>query len=210
MTSLLNVAPGVFAVAVSLSALYFAQSSARHVRHEDTIKSYYDQFDELGRLRMEYWDASHLLEMPDNYALAKHDISLALTPLTEPARHELLLRERAIATRIFTVFEETYYDRERAKKHGDDDRVEFLNEVLGYFTGRLLANPRLRWLWSHHGGNLCAYFEPETLRLYDEALSDASCLPVGDSADEVDAVGPYPAGPHRILSSEDDPSMVSP
>lgn len=140
---------------------------------------------------MEHWKAVHLFEMPENYAFAKGHLTAAVMPLTDAERSQMLLCERSIAIAIFDVFEETYYHRERAKKHGDDDRVVFLDAVLTYFTGRLLANPRLRWLWSSRGGNLCAFFEVDTIGLYDEALPDIGELEVGDGVDQVDPTGPY-------------------
>jgi hypothetical protein len=200
MSQLATVILSALAVVVSGYALYISQAAARNTRDEDTIRSSYDEFEQLSRLRMEHWKASHLLEMPENYAQAKQHITFALTPLTEAARHQMLLCERAVATQVFDVFEETYYYRERAKKQGDHDRVDFLDAVLNYFTGRLLANPRLRWLWSPHGGNLCAYFESETIHLYDEVLSDASQLPVGDALNHVDPTGPYLSVSDAIVS----------
>lgn len=140
---------------------------------------------------MEHWSASHLLETPDNYALVKHHLGIALAPLTDAARSRLLLSERAVAIVIFDLFEETCYQHERATKQGDPDRVDFLKTVLDYFTGRLLANPRLRWLWSAHGGNMRAFFELQTIELYEATLGDGSQLEVGDEENEIDPSGPY-------------------
>lgn len=198
MTALANIVPGLLAIAVSAYALYVSNASARRVRDEDTVRSSYDEFEQISRLRMEHWRAVHLLEMPENYALAKGYLTSALLPLSDADRSEMLLCERSIAIAIFDVFEETQYHRERAEKHGDADRVDFLDAVLAYFTGRLLANPRLRWLWSPHGGNLCAFFEADTIRLYDEALPDISELEVGDGAGQVDPSGPYLSEPGTV------------
>jgi hypothetical protein len=191
MDSALTVIPAALAVVVSLYSLHISRRSERQSREHDTVTSYYDEFDELAQLRMEYWNASHLLELPENYAQSKRHLTLALGPLTEPACYELLLRERTIASRVFTLFEQTCYYREQAVKQQDHERCEFLDAVLDYFTGRLLANPRLRWLWCPEGGNLCAYFEEGTIKTYRCSVSDASGLSKGDGVDQVDEVGPY-------------------
>jgi hypothetical protein len=200
MDSAITVIIAALAVVVSLYSLHVSRGSERQSREHDTVTSYYDEFDELAQLRMEYWQASHLLELPENYALAKQYLTLALTPLTAAARNQMLLRERAIATRIFSLFEQTCYYREQAEKQQDHDRVEFLDAVLTYFTGRLLANPRLRWLWSVDGGNLCAYFEPSTIGVYCESVIDACELQTGDGVNEVDPIGPYLTNPDGGLS----------
>lgn len=191
MSQLPSIITSALAVTVSGYALYVSRSSARGARHEDTIKSSYVEFEQLGLLRMDHWSASHLLEIPENYAQAKHRVMQAVTPLTGATRNELLLRERAVATQIFCVFEKTYYSRQHAYRQGDRDRVEFLDDVLAFYTGRLLANPRLRWLWSAHGGNLCACFEKEIVRLYTQALPDEGRLLLEDAANQMDPAGPY-------------------
>lgn len=198
MTTLASIVPGLLAIAVSAYALYVSSASARRARDEDTVRSSYDEFEQISHLRMEHWRAVHLFEMPENYELAKGYLITAVMPLTEAERSEMLLCERSIAIAIFDVFEETYYHRERAEKHGDSDRVVFLDTVLAYFTGRLLANPRLRWLWSPSGGNLRAFFEVDTICLYDEALPDIGELEVGDGVDQVDPTGPYLSESGRI------------
>ncbi len=191
MSEIATILPGALAFAVSVYALHVSRAEARKARDEDTIRNSYDEFEQLGRLRMEHWSASHLLETPDNYALVKHHLAVALAPLTDAAHSRLLLSERAVAIIIFDLFEETCYQHERATRQGDRDRVDFLKTVLDYFTGRLLANPRLRWLWSDHGGNMRAFFEPLTIELYEATLGDGRQLEVGDAENQIDPTGPF-------------------
>lgn len=61
--------------------------------------------------------------------------------------------------------------------------LDFLDDVLAYFTERLLLNPRLLWLWSAEGGNMRADFEPPTRAYYDAHVS---------SGTQVDELGPFP------------------
>ncbi len=191
MSEIQTILPGILAFAVSAYALYVSRTEARKARDEDTVRSSYDEFEQLGRLRMDHWRASHLFETPDNYAQVKYHLAIALAPLTEAAHSQLLLSERAVAIVIFDLFEETCYQHERAEKQGDRDRVDFLKTVLDYFTGRLLANPRLRWLWSAHGGNMRAFFEPQTVELYEATLQDGDQLGIGDGENQIDPTGPY-------------------
>jgi hypothetical protein len=190
-----TVLPGLLALAISAYALYLSRAEARKTREEGTIRDSYDEFEQLCRLRMEHWSTSHLLETPDNYALVKRQLGIALAPLTDAERSKLLLLERAVGIAIFDLFEETYYRRDRAARQRDGGRVEFLDTVLDYFTGRLLANPRLRWLWSREGGNMCAFFEPETIRHYEAKLASGGELEDGDDVDQIDPAGPYLPAP---------------
>jgi hypothetical protein len=102
--------------------------------------------------------------------------------LTSPAdQTRLLLEEGALAERIMTMFEHSYYQWRHARGNADTPRIDFLRAVLNYFTGRVLTNPRL--LWSKDGANLRQHYEVETISYYDEHV-----MPFGRF---VDAEGPF-------------------
>jgi hypothetical protein len=72
-----------------------------------------------------------------------------------------------------------------------------MNEVRGFFTQRLLKNPRLVYLWAETGGGLCEYAEPATRDVYRREVGVA-----GRNLD-VDEVGPFgtlTAGPPETRS----------
>ncbi len=186
-----TILPSLLAVLISAYALYVSSTEARKRRDENTISDSYDEFEQLCRLRMEHWSATHLLETADNYAPVKQQLAIALAPLSGAEQARLLLLERAVGIAIFDLFEETCYQRNQATNQRDRDRVEFLDTVLEYFTGRLLANPRLRWLWSADGGNMCAFFEPQTIARYEANLGATGELEVGDGVNQIDPAGPY-------------------
>lgn len=73
----------------------------------------------------------------------------------------------AVAIALLQIFEESVYQHEHAQRLRDRGRAAFLDDVLAYFTERLLLNPRLLYLWSPRGGNIRADFEPPTRAYYE-------------------------------------------
>lgn len=144
-------------------------------------------------MRLDNWELSHVLELPETYSEICRTLCSALGDVNDHHRAELLVRERAVAIRVFTLFEQTCYYRDSARKDGDRERLAFLEEVLAYFTNRLLLNPRLRYLWAKGGGNLQIYFEPETVSFYTSCISTGG--PNGDEVQgtslAIDSTGPY-------------------
>jgi len=102
-------------------------------------------------------------------------------------RYEAVVRERAIAVRIFELYEQTLYTLKTASEGHDRRRRAFLGEVLAYMEGRLLRNPRLRYLWDCEGGNICVYFELATRKRYEEQVL------AGCGSDSDDPLGPFHA-----------------
>ena len=163
-----------------------SSTSANEALTSETIKSQYDIFLDLNRVQVEQWEVGHLFALPDTYRAAAHDVAAALGPLS-PQRHaELMLRERAIALLIFTMFEHGFFQQKQAAQTGETGRAQFLQEMLDYYTGRLLRNPRLMYYWRANGGGLVTYFERETRDCYNHhVLGDSGHAPLSDD------VGPY-------------------
>lgn len=67
------------------------------------------------------------------------------------------------------------------QSNNNNKRKEFLKDVLTYFTGRLLQNPRLLYLWDKNGGQLCSHYEKETIEYYDKNVLKG----------KMDSIGPY-------------------
>lgn len=114
---------------------------------------------------------SHLFVLKHDYPQIKGRVQAALKEQQAPAAKSLLLlEERMLADRIFTMFERTLYLKRLAEDNGDVRREKFLDEVLGYYTGRLLLNPRLLWYWSKDGGRLLEHYETTTIEYYNNAI----------------------------------------
>jgi hypothetical protein len=178
------------AVVVSLAASWVALRAHREALAQGTFADVYDEFNKLSELRLQHWELSHMQEVPENYDAAVSVLSVALEDMSNSQRHQLLVQERAVAIRIFSLFEHACYQCRHAHSNRDGNRAEFLDEVLAYFTGRLLQNPRLRYFWMSDGGNLRVYYEPETIERYERALA-------GASQDGVDRLGPF-GGPDHV------------
>lgn len=181
-------AGALLAVVVASYAVVVSRRSENAVLHHNTVTGVYDEFDELAQLRLDNWELSHLLELPENYAFVKEMLRGAQTEISDEHEAALLVRERAVAIRVFTLFEQTCYYRNQAVAQKDTERAAFLEEVLAYFTGRLLRNPRLQYLWRSDGGNLCLYFEQGTIEYFDSCMAN---IPSSDDGTGIDPAGPY-------------------
>jgi hypothetical protein len=135
----------------------------------DVIRNAYSDFIEMTDLRTQFPFQSHLFEVVTNYRVVRDQVSFATVDLRNKPneRHRLSLEERAIADRLFTMFEQALYQWRQARERKDSPREQFLREVLEYFTSRLLQNPRLLWYWSPKGGNLSVNYEVATMEYYN-------------------------------------------
>jgi len=188
----------VLALIVSGLSAYYSLASHKDVSGIETIRKEYEFYYEFERLEIENWQLSHIFALPEWYDENIKLVSSSLTTLDAGKRAELLLKERAIARFIFTNFEEIMYESRHARQVGDSERAAFLEEVLDYFTDRLLRNPRLLYQWSPDGGKLAADFESDTRKYYDERVLHNSKLPL---TQKPDPLGPYPAETKKTNSS---------
>jgi ubiquinone/menaquinone biosynthesis C-methylase UbiE len=184
ITGNLGAIAAILAVAISLVAIYRSRRSELYARYNESVENAYRGFDDLSNLRIEHWEQSHLLELPENYHKTRDALTAALGTLSGERRVEMQVRERAIATRIFTFYEQMVYCL-RAVEPVDQPHALFLVAVFNYFNDRLLANPRLRYLWHERGGNLRAYFEQDTITAYEKSAASRQS-DVG-----VDSIGPF-------------------
>lgn len=178
----------VVSLAVSAIAVIYAAKVARQVsRHEVTtgiISEYYSSLRALTEVQLREWRLAHIFEVAENYvAISAMLQEVAPEQTDREARVALALNERAVALTIFGIYEYVVYQLTAAKEAGDQARAGFLSEAADYFTGRLLPNPRLRYLWSHGGGNLECEFE--------EAIRNHYHQNVAVSPKTWDACGPY-------------------
>ncbi len=191
-----HIIPTVAAIAALAISVWSVRVSYR--LHSDSSKTtvvekQYNAFNELALLRVEHPEMNHLFEVPENYwpvfFLVKETFC-GQSDTSELAR--ATLKERSIAMYIFQVFEHTYYQYLHAQSTESVYRARFLEDVLEYFTGRLLRNPRLAYYWSATGGNLCVFFEAVTRDYYDANLQLAS---TDSTAMLTDSHGPFLVSP---------------
>lgn len=181
-------------LALGISGLSYSQSLSSHkdISGAETIGRQYGFYYEFSRMEVENWQIGHIFALPDWYNESVRQISSSLKSTEPTKRAELLLKERAIARFILTNYEEIFYQWKHAKSVGDTQRAGFLEEVLNYFTGRLLRNPRLLYYWSEDGGKLAADFEPETRKHYEEHVLRNYNLPL---TQKPDPLGPFSQEP---------------
>lgn len=158
------------ALVLSIFSLLFTVTSNRETGERDAVKAAYDRFLEFGRHQAQFPETGHLFVLPDAYPRVSALVGVAVANKTKEERAQLLIKERGMAQYILTHFESTLYDKKAADRFWDTTRANFQNEVLDYFTGRLLRNPRLLWYWDPKGGNLTAEFEKETIEYYNNSV----------------------------------------
>jgi len=189
-------------VSAMAACLSMASFFAEPMRQSDALTSEviseaYASFMSMNDIRTDHPYQSHLFELSENYAQIATNVATATQHLrTSP--HEIAklhLEERAVADRLFTMFEQSYYQWQQAQASGDTPRAEFLRAVVDYFTGRLLRNPRLLWYWSLKGGALASHYEDDTKTYYDTHVTQPG--------EVQDVEGPFLMRAQQIASPAD-------
>jgi len=87
------------------------------------------------------WRLAHLKSIKaEDYEQMK---ALVSAGLKDAQKSEYLVKERMLAIHIFNVYEQVYFQCKASSKRWHPRRKAFLEDMLRYFTGRLLTNPRL-------------------------------------------------------------------
>jgi hypothetical protein len=193
-SSRIATAVSLVALLVSIASAYYSSSLSRDVVTSQMIHEAYNTFNELHRLQLDNSRLSHLFVLTDRYYDVSKEVENAVASTSPDEKANLRLKERAIATLIFIMYEESYYQWKQARDAGDRNRAAFLSEVLGYLTGRLLRNPRLLFFWSPTGGGLATYFEADTRAHYDHFVLHDKSNPLTLAAD---VAGPFTTSPTR-------------
>lgn len=169
----------IIAILISGASIYLS-----NLRHSDSstasvIRDNYQDFFSVHEIRMSYPAHSYLFVSKDDYLDTKTLVKKAnsLIDSSEAATH--LLVEQALSRRLFSMFEHSYYQWKNAKNNSDEQRTEFLQAVLSYFTNTLLPNPRLAWYWSAKGGNIQAHYEDEVLKYYNKSVQISELDSIG-------------------------------
>jgi hypothetical protein len=173
----------LLAIAMSLYATRLTWRTAEDSASSQSIKGAYDTFYDINRMELANTDVSHMFALPESYGFVASRVAALNPHATAQVRAQMELKERAVALAIFTIFERNLYELNQARTAHDSIRADFLGEVVKYFTGRLLRNPRLSYYWELRPGGIATYFE-NTTRAYFETNAPLSSRPV-------DARGPY-------------------
>ena len=180
------------ALVASITSLYQSSTSQKDSSGTEMIKNQYATYYELGKLEIENPQLSHVFALPGWYDQVTKSVAASVGPLNPIKREELLIKERAMARIIFLHYEDVLYQWKHATKMGDTERAIFLKEVLSYYTGRVLRNPRLLYFWSEKGANLEADFENETREHYNDHVLHNPLRPLKELPDRA---GPFEAVP---------------
>jgi hypothetical protein len=167
----------LIALGVSAFSLIFTVMSNREAGEHEAVKAAYDRFLDFSQQQGQFLETSHLFVLPDSYKTVAALVAAAFNDASPDKRARLLLKERAMANFIFTHFEATFYDEKSADRFWNSSRSAFQKEVLNYFTGRLLRNPRLLWYWDPKGGNLADMYESATIAYYNEHVFNDKAKP---------------------------------
>ena len=170
-----------------VAVTYTARVSRQVSEHEVTaqiISEYYSCVRALTEVQLREWRLAHIFEVAENYtAISAKLKAVAPKPADREALMALELNERAVALTIFGIYEYVVYQLAAAETAHSKSRAKFLTEAAEYFSGRLLPNPRLQYLWSHNGGNLECEFEKMLREHYQQHVEV--------SPKSWDASGPY-------------------
>jgi hypothetical protein len=168
-----NTIGALLAIAVSAYSIWMTVSYNYEQSEHDSINNFYRTYFELRRTELSVPETTHIFVLPDSYGQAYAQVRNSTSGIGGAERSLLVIKERAMADYIFELFEYTLYDFQSASKFGNQERALFEKEVLEYFTGKLLRNPRLLWYWDANGGKLSSEYEDKTRQYYaDHVLHD--------------------------------------
>ncbi|MCS3799006.1 hypothetical protein [Niastella sp. OAS944] len=182
----------LIALIVSLTSAYFSIKNSRDTATQQAIDNTYKTFYDICVTNLSNWDLVHLYTVAESYDSVKSNIHTAISPLTRMKQAEYLLKERAFANYLLGVFEQVFYQYNQSRESGNTKRADFLKAVLDYFTGRVLRNQRLLYLWDINGGKLSIYYEESTREYYNKYVLNDEKAPL--------IVKPDPKGPYYLDS----------
>jgi hypothetical protein len=131
-------------------------------------RSTYDMIDKLYSLchtleshLLKEWYLSHLFCIDDDeYYKTKATI---MQKVKDEQIEELQIKEKLFAIHIFIVYEQVLYQKKHSSFWFNRKRSLFLEEMLKYFTDRLLQNPRLLGLLELNSNNNALHLEKTSM-----------------------------------------------
>jgi hypothetical protein len=161
------------ALLLSVISLGFTWAVSAQSTESQSVNEQYQVFIDLAEMGIQNPENVHLLTLPESYHRVSCDVARHMALLSPEEQAAYPLKERAVADYIFTLFERSVYQQRVTsgwwgKMFPHSRRVN--NEVVAYFTGRLLRNPRLLWYWRADGGGLRRHYEDETIERYEAGV----------------------------------------
>lgn len=198
MSEILALIAIVMSVAFSILSVWFSYKTFSEASASQTIWSQYERFANIVQAHIDHSQFGHLFTVPECYATVLKQVNAAIQDLSPQERLRLQLQERAMADYLFNEFEQSFYQIHRVRQRFDAQSCRFFEEVLDYFTLRLLRNPRLLYYWAEDGGKLHCNYEPSTIAFYESKVLKNPSFPLEF---DPDPIGPFA---ESALDSEND------
>jgi hypothetical protein len=184
----------ILALIVSSYAIWISRKSQNEATYFASIENQYNSFDKLADILSQNWELAHLAVLSERYDNMVLLIKQAVGTLSVKKQAEFFIREKIIAILIFQIYEKTLYLKNNYKiiKNTSTSlnnkyvqrRAIFIDEILNYFTKKLLRNPRLIYCWNVE--KMMNYFEEETKEHYSKFVTNEGVNAIG-----IDFVGPF-------------------
>lgn len=120
------------------------------------------------------WRLAHLKAVrASDYEKTKAIVSAGLS---DEQKSEYAVKELMLAIHIFNVYEHVYYQWKTSSRIWLPGRKTFLDEMLKYFTERLLVNPRLAAILDSDLTGVSLHLESESKDYLDKNLKRPESL----------------------------------
>lgn len=174
-------------LALAIGSAFFAWRNRKREIPYTVASTAYDRYYDMNRIELENPHLTHMFVTFDRYEQIKAIVHKATGRLDEVKLSSYLLQERAVADLILSFYEQMLgqWDATREKEYG------FIDEMIAYFEGRLLRNPRLVWWWMSEGGGLETSYEDHTRQRWRENV--LAPIQAADAPWQ-DARGPFTLG----------------
>jgi hypothetical protein len=146
------------------------------------------------------WRLSHL------FCIGREDYERVKARVAEGVkadeRGQLLIREQLFAIHVFIIYEQVFYQWKNSSKWLHQRRIKFLQDMLSYFTGRLLLNPRLQAFLQSDLTNEALHLEGAS---FDKLREDQIEVQEANGYVVPDFVGPFSSRGEDTISRRDAP-----
>jgi hypothetical protein len=143
---------------LAVGSAYLAWENRKRDIPFDVVSKDYERYYEIDRIELEYPHLTHMFVTDDKYEQIKALVRKAAADLNEAKASAYVLQERAVADFILSYYEQNLVLWDNT----GDKEYQFIKDIIEYFEGRLLRNPRLVWWWQKDHGGLETSYDPDT------------------------------------------------
>jgi hypothetical protein len=176
------------AIVISAYALLAGQRQHEDERSSEILDAIFEDWDNLSVAFTENWEVKHLEEPSATYYQVRDQLQRALAGRSQEERLRVLMLERAMASRLITMFEHAQKQWVLATEAGDGRRLEMLEIEMDFWTQNMLRNPRMLWYWSEAGGVLLHMADPPTVPFYNARVLNDPAHPLTERPDPIGVV----------------------